>query len=241
MAKTSRSSPIDECNEDSTERKDVFCGSSSSGVSNFVSGRSEELVKVKVVVVGDMAVGKTSLSVRFTEQKYDNKYVQTVGASFYVRAVELKGKKIIFQIWDTAGQERFRSLVPMYLRDAGIALLVYDVTDTDSFHHVKDWLKELRTSAPEDAILTLIGNKIDLVPKKKVHSKEAEDFACEKGMKFYETSAKTGENIEGLFIDLAHSILNIANDNSHRRTKDNLNVMENSVQIPKHLKCCHSS
>ncbi|KAJ8320914.1 hypothetical protein KUTeg_002501 [Tegillarca granosa] len=238
MAKTSRSSTIDDCDEDGKERKDVFCGTSTGGVSNFVSGRSEELVKVKVVVVGDMAVGKTSLSVRFTEQKFEDKYMQTVGASFYVRAVELKGKKIIFQIWDTAGQERFRSLVPMYLRDTGIALLVYDVTDMASFHHVREWLKELRNSAPEDAILTLVGNKIDLLSKKKVHSKEAEDFACEKGMKFYETSAKTGENIEALFNDLAYSILHMTNDNSHR-TSNIVNIKQNNAQIPTHLKCCH--
>ncbi|XP_052673163.1 uncharacterized protein LOC128155482 [Crassostrea angulata] len=177
----------------------------------------QDPVRVKVVVIGDMCVGKTAIAHRFTKNAFEEKLPHTVGASYYIRSMEIEGRTILFQIWDTAGQERFRSLVPMYLRDADIALLVYDITSKETFHSLELWRTELLTSAPCHVTTAVVGNKSDLGAKRQIEStvrihviragmlalkKTGRAYAVKHRMLYTETSAKLGTNVEELFYDL---------------------------------------
>ncbi|XP_052079165.1 uncharacterized protein LOC127717524 [Mytilus californianus] len=171
-----------------------------------MNGKLLPVIKVKVVVVGDAGVGKTSLAVRFTDNSFIQHYKQTVGASFCSRALDFKDKTVVFNIWDTAGQERFRSLVPMYLRDAGIALVVYDISSHKSFENVESWLLQLQQYGPRDLKCALIGNKVDLDDLREVPTQEGKLLAEGHGLYFEETSAKSGEGINKVFNDIGSAL-----------------------------------
>ncbi|OPL33312.1 ras-related rab-22a-like protein, partial [Mytilus galloprovincialis] len=132
-------------------------------------------IKVKVVFVGDAGVGKTSLAFRFTDNSFVQHSKQAVVASFCHRALDFKDKTVVFNIFDMADQERFRSVMPIYLRDAGIALAVYDISNYNSFENIESWLLQLKQYGPRDLKCALIGNKLDLdndrreVPTQVVH------------------------------------------------------------------------
>ena len=113
--------------------------------------------------------------------------------------MEIKGTTIRLLLYDTAGQEKFKSLIPMYIRDANIIIVVYDISNKDSFIHTDHWVNETKDLKREDAIFVLVWNKIDLEDKRAVSQKEAEDFATEKGFLFHEVSAKTGDEVQELF------------------------------------------
>lgn len=168
----------------------------------------QDPVRVKVVVIGDMCVGKTAIAHRFTKNAFEEKLPHTVGASYYIRSMEIEGRTILFQIWDTAGQERFRSLVPMYLRDADIALLVYDITSKETFHSLELWRTELLTSAPCHVTTAVVGNKSDLGAKRQIESTTGRAYAVKHRMLYTETSAKLGTNVEELFYDLGLRMAN---------------------------------
>lgn len=167
-----------------------------------MNGNVTSQTKLKVVLIGDAAVGKTSLSVRFTEDKFGDNYRYTIGGSYCTRSLYVDNKKIMFQIWDTAGTERFKSIVPFYLRDADVAIVAYDITERNTFENINQWLRLLQESAPETIKCALVGNKCDLLEKRQVTTQEAHTFADEHGLYFLETSAKTGQNIQQLFMDI---------------------------------------
>ncbi|XP_060065609.1 uncharacterized protein LOC132545944 [Ylistrum balloti] len=217
------------------------------GTANIVGSIKEyhEVMKVKVVTVGDMNVGKTSLAVRYAKHEFIPSYNETIGASFYVRSIEVSGKTFLFQIWDTAGQERFRSLVPMYLRDAKIAILVYDVTSKESFDNAANWLKDLLASSPTSVKIAMVGNKMDLPEQRTVSTEVGKCFASQKNLAFVETSAKTGENVERLFAMLAEMMLEEA-DSLDRQTSTDTTLSSPTVDVsnltsptPGRRKCCH--
>ncbi|XP_069107571.1 uncharacterized protein [Argopecten irradians] len=218
----------------------------SNGTSKFMGSLHDyhEVMKIKVVTVGDMSVGKTSLAVRYTKHEFIDSYNETIGASFYVRSIEVSGKTFLFQIWDTAGQERFRSLVPMYLRDAKIAILVYDVTNMDSFDSVNGWLKDLLANSPANVKIALVGNKMDLPNQRQVPIQTAKHFASQKNIAFVETSAKTGENVDRLFSMLAEMMLEDA-DTLGRQISSDTTVSTPVVDVrdvgfPIRKRCCKS-
>ncbi|CAF0869149.1 unnamed protein product [Didymodactylos carnosus] len=128
-------------------------------------------------------------------------------ASFKTKKLTLDGKRVELAIWDTAGQERFRALGPLYYRDSNGAILVFDITDEDSFERVKSWTKELRRILGNDCVLCIVGNKIDLEKDRHVPMQIAEDYAKSVGAKLYHTSAKSNKGIEELFNDLAQRLL----------------------------------
>ncbi|XP_033728115.1 uncharacterized protein LOC117317413 [Pecten maximus] len=205
-----------------------------------------EVMKIKVVTVGDMSVGKTSLAVRYAKHEFMETYNETIGASFYVRTIEVSGKTFLFQIWDTAGQERFRSLVPMYLRDAKVAILVYDVTSRESFDSVSNWLKDLLNSSPTTVKIALVGNKMDLSDQREVSIETGKYFASQKNLAFVETSAKTGENVDRLFTMLAEMML-VDADTLGRQTSSDSSISSpvidvRNVRFPNKTRkrCCKS-
>ena len=165
------------------------------------------LVHGRVVAVGDASVGKTSILNRLMEQKFDQYEQSTVGANWQLYAREVRGYKVEIQIWDTAGQEKFRSLGPLYYRSAVGAVVVYDVTNRASFLSVEEWVKNFTDVAGTDVVIILVGNKCDLESEREVRQKEALDWAKHRGYQAYETSAKTGANIERVFEALAEQVV----------------------------------
>ncbi|KAM3315883.1 hypothetical protein ACQJBY_034174 [Aegilops geniculata] len=164
------------------------------------------LAKYKLVFLGDQAVGKTAIITRFMYDKFDATYQATIGIDFLSKTIYLEDRTVRLQLWDTAGQERFRSLIPSYIRDSSVAVIVYDVTDTQSFLHTSKWIDEVNTARGKDVLIVLVGNKTDLVDQRQVPTDEGEAKAKEHGALFMETSAKAGFNIKALFRTIATSL-----------------------------------
>ncbi|XP_068651849.1 ras-related protein RABD1-like [Aristolochia californica] len=160
----------------------------------------------KLLLIGDSSVGKSCLLLRFADDSYVDSYISTIGVDFKIRTVELDGKTIKLQIWDTAGQERFRTITSSYYRGAHGIIIVYDVTERESFNNVKQWLSEIDRYASDSVCKLLVGNKCDLVEKKVVDTQTAQAFADELGIPFLETSAKDSINVEETFLTMVGEI-----------------------------------
>ncbi|KAI2509918.1 GTPase [Fragilaria crotonensis] len=162
----------------------------------------------KILIIGDAATGKSSMLLRFTDDSFDEHIQSTIGVDFKVKHLDIGGKRVKLTIWDTAGQERFRTLTSSYYRGAHGVCFVYDVTRTDTFENLDQWLKEVHLYAPnngESVVKLLVGNKIDL--DRKVPREEAEAWARAHGMLFLEASAKTKLGIRQCFMELVQKIL----------------------------------
>jgi len=160
----------------------------------------------KLLLIGDSGVGKSCLLLRFADDTYTESYISTIGVDFKIRTVELDGKTIKLQIWDTAGQERFRTITSSYYRGAHGIIVVYDVTDAESFNNVKQWLHEIDRYASENVNKLLVGNKSDLTSKRAVTFDQGKEFADSLGIEFLETSAKNATNVEKAFMTMAAQI-----------------------------------
>uniref|UniRef100_A0A183C107 Ras-related protein Rab-6A n=1 Tax=Globodera pallida TaxID=36090 RepID=A0A183C107_GLOPA len=126
------------------------------------------LKKFKLVFLGEQSVGKTSLITRFMYDSFDNTYQATIGIDFLSKTMYLEDRTVRLQLWDTAGQERFRSLIPSYIRDSTVAVVVYDITNANSFHQTSKWIDDVRTERGSDVIIMLVGNKTDLADKRQL-------------------------------------------------------------------------
>jgi Ras-related protein Rab-4B len=160
----------------------------------------------KFIVIGDTAVGKSCLLHRFIDNKFKKESTHTIGVEFGSKIIEVGGRNVKLQIWDTAGQERFRSVTRSYYRGAAGAILVYDITSRETYNHVTSWLSDARSLANKDIAIILVGNKADL-PNREVTFLEASRFAQENDLMFLETSALSGEGVDGVFFQCARSIL----------------------------------
>ncbi|XP_070838844.1 ras-related protein Rab-6A isoform X1 [Chaetodon auriga] len=164
------------------------------------------LRKFKLVFLGEQSVGKTSLITRFMYDSFDNTYQATIGIDFLSKTMYLEDRTIRLQLWDTAGQERFRSLIPSYIRDSAAAVVVYDITNVNSFQQTTKWIDDVRTERGSDVIIMLVGNKTDLADKRQVSIEEGERKARELNVMFIETSAKAGYNVKQLFRRVAAAL-----------------------------------
>ncbi|XP_010682035.2 ras-related protein RABD1 [Beta vulgaris subsp. vulgaris] len=160
----------------------------------------------KLLLIGDSSVGKSCLLLRFADDSYVDSYISTIGVDFKIRTVELDSKTVKLQIWDTAGQERFRTITSSYYRGAHGIIIVYDVTEMESFNNVKQWLNEIDRYANESVCKLLVGNKCDLVENKVVDTQMGQALADELGIPFLETSAKDAINVEQAFLTMAGEI-----------------------------------
>ncbi|KAF4677995.1 hypothetical protein FOL47_006942 [Perkinsus chesapeaki] len=183
--------------------------SRSSSEHSGVDQQGRPIKSRKVIFLGDQSVGKTSIITRFLYGAFDTHYQATIGIDFVAKVVTLDdGRSVKLQLWDTAGQERFRSLIPAYLRDTAACAVVFDLTSKESFMHVRSWVDQVRDERGADAGVTivLVGNKADLKDSRQVSSEEAQSLADELGIKYFETSAKSGVDIDRIFTEIAKSM-----------------------------------
>jgi len=165
---------------------------------------------IKLLLIGDSGVGKSSILVRFADDTFSQSFIATIGIDFKIRTVTLDGKRIKLQIWDTAGQERFKTITTAYYRGAMGILLVYDVTNEATFANINQWMLAIRQHASSSVNKVLLGNKADtsglLVSKRAVTTARGQALADQHGIRFFETSAKNSINIEEAFSTIARDI-----------------------------------
>ena len=171
------------------------------------TGEQEYDYLFKLLLIGNSSVGKSSLLFRFVENVWDDSFVPTIGVDFKLKTLEVNGKKVKLQIWDTAGQERFKNITSSYYRGGNGVLVVYDITDRESFENLTSWLIEIEKNANKNVYKLLIGNKCDLEDKRKVTYQEGKDFATSNGMQFIETSAKADTKVKEAFELLTQEII----------------------------------
>merc|ERR1712179_469106 len=169
-------------------------------------GQQARICQFKLVLLGESAVGKSSLVLRFVKGQFHEFQESTIGAAFLTQTVCLDDTTVKFEIWDTAGQERYHSLAPMYYRGAQAAIVVYDITNTDTFARAKTWVRELQRQARPDIVIALAGNKSDLGTRRTVEYEEANAYAEENGLLFLETSAKNANNVNEIFLAIARRL-----------------------------------
>ncbi len=191
----------------------------------------------KILLIGDSGVGKSCLLMRFADDVFSESHISTIGVDFKIRTVETHNKIVKMQIWDTAGQERFRTITSSYYRGAHAMLIVYDITDLESFNNVKMWIAECDRYANPNIVKILIGNKCDS-QKRAVTYDMGKEFADTYGMEFVETSAKSGNNVEKAFMTATEALYQSMLKNkidSNKNTSD-IRIQPNTQVINKG--CC---
>ena len=185
----------------------------------------------KLVLLGDTAVGKSCIATRFVRNEYYEFQEPTIGAAFLTKTMEYNNKGFRFEIWDTAGQERYRSLAPMYYRGAAAAIIVYDITQEDSFNGAITWIKEVKKRA-QHAKLILVGNKSDLESERKVNKEIVNDNVINNSLTHFLASAKSGDNVDLIF----EKICELLPDDIEQLNEqiNNIIIREKSVNS----KCC---
>ena len=162
----------------------------------------------KYLIIGNSRVGKSCLFYRFIDDRWEENCELTVGVDFKKNTLDLEGKSVELQIWDTSGQERYQIITVNYYRGANGIMLVYDITNLESFQNLNSWLIQIEKYAPKNALKILIGNKNDLEKDRKVTFEQGKEFADKNGMKFFETSAKESTNVKESFLTMTKDILN---------------------------------
>ena len=171
----------------------------------------DQTIKCKVVLLGKSGVGKTSIISRYTTNVFKESLMTTPGANFITKKVNFPkaNKTIKFEIWDTAGQERYRSLAKVFYNNASACILVYDITNKDTFNDIMNyWIPELKENAPKDTILALAGNKSDLYLEEQVNDNEGKNLAKNINAIYLRTSAKLNSSIDELFNNIGNKYLN---------------------------------
>ena len=209
---------------------------------NKSNGGDDEIneYSFKVLTIGESGVGKTAIMKRYVENKYPKQHLSTIGVDYLSKDLRIGNNKIKLRVWDTAGQERYRNITSHEYKDADGIALVFDVTDEGSFNQITDWIEQIDTNANRDEIsIILIGNKIDLKDERLVEKEKGEEMAEKLKIKYFETSAKTGEGINEAFEYLAKHILQIKNPDSYISRNISLSKEnDNDFLNNKKRKCC---
>ncbi|CAL8305229.1 unnamed protein product [Merluccius merluccius] len=173
----------------------------------------------KLLIIGDSNVGKSSLLLRFADNSFSGSYITTIGVDFKIRTVDIDGERVKLQIWDTAGQERFRTITSTYYRNTHGVIIVYDVTNPESFVNVKRWLNEI-TQNCDNVSKILVGNKNDDPTRKQVDTQDAMGFGESVGVRVFETSAKENINVEEMFMAFTHMVLRAKKQSQNRAERE---------------------
>lgn len=190
----------------------------------------------KLVFLGDTSVGKSCLVGRFVRDEFLEYQESTIGAAFVTKNVSLSDGVVKFEIWDTAGQERYRSLAPMYYRGAAAAMVVFDITNQETFdgpNGAKSWVKEIKRRGDQSVVIALVGNKSDLADKRVVDTEVAQEYAKANGLLYFEASAKSGHNVNSVFKTVAEKLPRT----TARAVDDNL-MLRRPQKAAKKEGCC---
>lgn len=194
----------------------------------------------KLLIIGDSGVGKSSLLIRFSDNTFSGSYITTIGVDFKIRTVVINGERVKLQIWDTAGQERFRTITNTYYRGTHGVIVVYDVTNGESFANVKRWLQEIESNC--DVVnKVLVGNKNDDPNRKVVITEDSDRFAKQMDIQLFETSAKDNLNVEEMFLAITEQVLRHKKQTQKQvqtdQNNDTVNLRKGG-NIKKKNKCC---
>ena len=154
---------------------------------------------LKYIIIGDSAVGKSNLLLQYTYGEFIEEYRNTIGVEFGAKNIDIDNKSYRIQIWDTAGQECFKSITRAYYKNSVCAIVVYDITCIDSFNNISAWIEDCKNYSPKNVYIVLVGNKCDLEDKRQIPTEKGQEIADKYGIAFFETSAKTGENVVKIF------------------------------------------
>ena len=194
--------------------------------------------KIKIMIIGETETGKTSLISRYCKNEFKGgSYLSTIGIDFQIKNLVLDSKRIRLQIWDTAGQERFRNIAKSYFHSSDGFIIVYDISNIDSFDRLDYWIDEIKTNSQEITKMVLVGNKCDIIEERKIPKEDGQEFAKNKKIKFFEVSAKEGININESFEFLVKEILKSFSpkENLKRRASK---VLSTPVKMSKKRSCC---
>ena len=200
---------------------------------------------IQLLVIGDSCVGKTSLITRYTNGIFKEEYLATVGLDYYSKVEAINNQTINIKLWDTVGQERYKSLTQNFFRNAEGVLLTFDVTNTESFDNLKDWIGSIKTNMEGKNIylpLIIVGNKIDMEDSREINKEDADKFASDNNYKYFETSAKTGEGVDDAIRDLVNQVLNQGDQLDDQRIEARKSVQLKDAKIEtaevKKKSCC---
>ena len=198
-------------------------------------------LNLKILLVGDASVGKTSLLLRYIDHYFPDKHLSTVGVEYRIKLFDYRGFKVKLQIWDTAGQERFHAITQNFFNNADGILFVYDITNERSFEGVKNWIKESEETGNNFKKL-LLGNKCDLKHERTVEEEQVKMFCSEKNLEWFEISAKENINLKEAFDKIIELIFKDKNDDEIRRLfgvrKHNLSIFSDKNIKNKDVTCC---
>ena len=200
---------------------------------------------IQLLITGDSSVGKTSILTRYSNGTFKEDYIATVGIDYFSKDEIINNKSVRIKIWDTAGQERFNSLTQGFFKNAQGVIITYDVTNSDSFDNLKNWISSIKTNMQNQKInmpVIIMGNKIDLIDDREIKTEDAEKFAEENQYKYFETSAKTGEGIDDGVRELVNQVLNDSNKDNEQENyaRDSVQLKKNAGENNKEKKkgCC---
>jgi small GTP-binding protein len=202
-------------------------------------GKKENLDTCQLIIVGDSIVGKTSILVQYTENKFNDNIISTVGIDYYLKTENINGSNVQVKIWDTAGQERYQAQTNAFFKNAEGVILVYDVTNTETFLNLKNWINSINSNTRDSNLKKIIiGNKIDL--KREVNKEEAVDFAKENGIPYYEVSAKLNTNINDSIKSLIEEVVKTPEYQQRKKLKGKKldDIPDNKGDKKKSNDCC---
>ena len=174
----------------------------------------------KIIFIGDVSVGKTSIINVLMGQKFNNEYEASIGVDFFSKTIKYKGKTIKLQIWDSAGQEKFRSLIPNYIRGSSLVFIVYDITNRKSFENLQSWIDFVNNI--ENSNIVILANKIDLENQRQVQTEEGQKFCTEKNYDFFEVSAKEDNNLNNMLFNSVAGLPFFLSINTDGATKEQI-------------------
>ena len=206
---------------------------------NYEENNSKEEhsdIKVKIMLIGDSNVGKTSIIKRYCKNIFSKSHISTVGIDLETKNIKI-GKQIInLQLWDTAGQERYRGLSKNYYNNSDAFIIVYDITNSKSFENVTNWIMQIKENASENVKIVLFGNKSDLEDQRIINEEEGKKFAKDNNINFYETSAENGANVEKAIIDLVKEVIN--DENFTKGSENTSQLSGDKFKKENKKKCC---